>query len=227
MQGRAPAAAVALGLALALAPATASARERDAADDDGSLRLEQIDARGPVRFGAGYSSLLHAPVISLSFEDEIGVLRLGAAHLGVIVGMDGYRAPDLPNAEGDRARRGFLAVGGGANVALRLGRPLLSVGATGGPGWQSGGDSLLPRGFGVAGRAAVFPFYVTMTEGARCERGWFSTYVLSGLSVWGLARRDWVGVDSGNTLAAGVGIELGRNVLMPVLHQVMTGRCGT
>jgi hypothetical protein len=59
-----------------------------------------------------------------------------------------------------------------------------------------------------------------------CKGGWFQNYVLAGINVWGLARRDWVGVDSGNTYAAGAGADLARNVLLPVLHQTMVGKCG-
>lgn len=226
--------ALALPLALALCaavPSVAAANERD--DRDGArrdfawgLRLDEMDVRGPVRVGAGHSALLRAPVVSLSFQSEVAMARRGPAELTLVFGMDGYRGPDRPDAEGARARRGFLVVDGGVGLGLHLGRPLLSLAATAGPGWQSGGESLSPHGFGVAGRAAFFPLYVGLVEAVRCERGWFSSYVLSGLSVWGLARRDWVGIDSGSTVAAGIGFDLGRNVVLPVLHQAMTGRCG-
>jgi hypothetical protein len=196
--------------------------------DDGDRAREDwladLDFRGAVRGGPGYSTLFHSPVTSMSFEDEFSLFRLGrAGRFHIVFGMDGY-APGTP-FEKDPARRSFLSATLGAGVNVRLGGPLLVVNATTGPAW-SGDADVLPDALGLGARIALFPFYRPMKEDIECNGGWARTYVLSGLSAWGEAREDFLGKNSGSMLAGGIGFDLGRNVLLPILHQVLVGHCG-
>jgi hypothetical protein len=196
-------------------------------DDADAARKEwlaDLDFRGAVRAGPGYSKLFHSPVTSMSFEDEISIFRLGrAGRFHIVFGMDGY-APGTP-FEKDPSHRGFLAATVGAGINVRLGGPLFVANWTTGPAW-SGDAALMPDALGVGTRIALFPFYRPMKDDIECRGGWARAYILSGLSVWGVAREDFLGKDTGSMLAAGIGFDLGRNVLLPVMHQVLTGHCG-
>jgi hypothetical protein len=187
--------------------------------------LRNLDFRSPIRLGAGYSKIYHSNVIATGFEDEFNAIRLSdAAHFHVVFGMSGWSAKGL--FERDPARRSFLGTSFGGGVNVRVGRPLFSLSAAVGPGWSGNNDGLVPDGLGWGTHAIAFPLYVSMRQAIECDKGWFSTYVLSGLNVWGEARQDFFGSLRGMTVAAGGGIDLGRHFLMPILHEVFTGRCG-
>jgi hypothetical protein len=181
-----------------------------------------VDIVGPVRVGWGYSRLFEAQILSLSFEDELWWHRLSdGALLGVAFGMDGQRVlGDTP------APRGFLGTGIGPSLLLRPenGRPAVVVSGTAAPLWQSHEQETSLSGFGVAGRLEIWPFYQSIVEATECRRGTAQTYLLSGLHGWGLARYDWLGT-RGDSYAIGIGIDLGRNVLLPILGAVLGGSC--
>jgi hypothetical protein len=50
------------------------------------------------------------------------------------------------------------------------------------------------------------------------DRRWFRKHVLSGLSLWAGTRWDQVLDRRGNTWMGGVGLDLGRTVILPVLQ---------
>jgi hypothetical protein len=187
-----------------------------------AARADIFDLRAPVRVGFGYSRLYRARVLSVSFEDEMGLLRLAdGTLLELVFGMDGVRGPTVGGA-----RHGYLSVDAGTAISQRLGPggPLLVLGATFGPLFE-GNEDFAPHGVGVAARAELFPFYLDVGECARCTRGGFASFVLSGLSGWVLARQDWLGDAAAPTYAAGFGIDLARNFLFPVLDAVLGGVC--
>ncbi len=161
-------------------------------------------------------------MLSLSFEDELDIWRLGpSTMLGVVFGMDGQRA-----LESEIDTRSFLATGLGVDLAPRVDRggPLFVLSATAAPLWQSSNDSTSLSGFGVGLRGEVYPFYQSLTEAVGCDRGTLRTYVLSGLSGWALTRYDWLG-GRGQSAAVGFSIDLGREVLLPILGAVLRGSC--
>lgn len=181
----------------------------------------ELDVRGPVQIGWGYSRLFHSRVLSLGFHDELSVLQLSrSAQLDVAFGMDGQRTL------GPGPRRSFLATDLGVGLSVRVGdRGPLFVGTyTFAPLWHSSSDSTKLVGFGVGLRDEVFPFYQTLGEAVGCGRGALSTYVSSGLNGWVEARQDWMG-SSGPSIAGGFGIDLGREVLLPILGAAMHGSC--
>lgn len=187
-----------------------------------------VDLRGPVRVGTGYSMMYGARVLSLSFEDELQVMRLSDnVRLHVVFGMDGVRGPAFQNAAGETKHKGFVGfdVGPGLFFRARDKGPAFIVNGTIGPLWESSSDDLAPHGIGVVGRVELFPFYQDLAEAVSCPRGWFSTYVLSGTNGWALARQDWLGRAAGATYAVGLGFEIGRNLLLPILGAVLDGSC--
>ncbi|MBK7580757.1 MAG: hypothetical protein IPI67_11175 [Myxococcales bacterium] len=181
-----------------------------------------LDAIGSVRVGVGHSTLLDTRILSLSFEDQIRVHRLSdAVAVTAIFGMDAQRPLDP-----DSPRLGFLATGLGAGLLLhRLPGPALTLGLTGAPLWQSKDDSTHLAGFGAALRVEVYPFYQALTEAVQCRRGVIATYLLSGLHAWALGRRDFIGL-GGESWAMGLGFDLGRNAILPVLGAVLPAACG-
>lgn len=181
-----------------------------------------LDAIGSVRVGVGHSTLLDARILSLSFEDQIRVHRLSDA-VGVtgIFGMDAQRPLDF-----DSPRLGFLATGLGAGLLIHQPPgPALTLGLTGAPLWQSKDDTTHLAGFGAALRVEGYPFYQTLVEAVECRRGVLATYVLSGLHVWALGRRDFIGL-GGESWAIGLGFDLGRNAILPVMGAVLPAACG-
>jgi hypothetical protein len=181
-----------------------------------------LDAIGSVRVGVGHSTLLRARILSLSFEDQVRVHRLSdTVGITAIFGMDAQRPLDF-----DSPRLGFLATGLGAGLLIHQPPgPALTLGLTGAPLWQSKDDSTHLAGFGAALRVEGYPFYQTLIEAVHCRRGVIATYVLSGLHVWALGRRDFIGL-GGESWAMGFGFDLGRNAILPVLGAVLPAACG-
>jgi hypothetical protein len=181
----------------------------------------ELDVRGPIKVGWGYSHLFHSRVLSLAFDDELSVAQLSrSVQLDVVFGMDAQRTL----APGQR--RSFLATGLGAGVSARAGArgPLFVATGTFAPLWHSSSDSTKLIGFGVGLRGEAYPFYQTIMEAAECRRGTIATYVLSGLHGWGEVRQDWMG-SSGPSYAVGFGIDLGREVLLPILGAAFHSSC--
>lgn len=207
------------GVALSSRPLSAETLA-SAAPEEAPGELD-LDAIGSVRVGLGWSALLDTRVLSLSFEDQLRVYRLSdAVGVTVIFGMDGQRPLDF-----DSPRRGFLATGLGAGLLIHdAPGPAFTLGFVPAPLWQSRDDSTRLVGFGVGVRAEAYPFYQSLLEVVHCRRGAFSTYVLSGLHAWALGRQDFIGV-GGESWAAGLGFDLGRNVILPVLGAVLPAAC--
>src|SRR5579883_476004 len=206
------AASCAAGAAL-VAPSTARA------DEDEPIVGSMADVRAPVRGGWGYSSLYHSRVGSWSFEDEVSLWKIAERlRAQLLFGMDAVEAPTLELPGHDPRKQGYLAVALGAGVAARLGKPLAVLSGTMGPLFEDDPtNDFALHGFGVSARLEVFPYYPSLRECALCEHGILGSYVLSGLHAWVLGRQDWLGDRNGTTFAFGIGLDLGRNVLLPVL----------
>lgn len=206
--------------AATLAPAAASARTPLPTIEvvQPPRRLRLIDTRGPLQLGWGWSTLHRAPVYAVSFEAQVSMLEItDTTWLHLVFGESGVIAAVRP--PGDEPPPGFL----GADLGLGLSRyaprgPAFLLSGTAGPRWALGGpDSLRPHGYGVQGKAEVYPFYMTVPEIVTSDRGRFRRFVLSGLDLWVSSRWDHVLGRSGNTYAAGVGLDVGRSVILPVL----------
>jgi hypothetical protein len=178
------------------------------------------DGVGSIRSGLGYSELLRSRILSLSLEDQFRVYRISDdVGVTVVFGMDGQRPMD-----DQRDERGFLAVTVGAGLLFHAEPgPAFTVSATNGP-LLRGDESISQVGFGVGLRTEAYPFYQSLSEAVRCDRGTFATYVLSGLHGWALARQDWLG-GSGRSYAVGFGIDLGRNLMLPVFGLALDAAC--
>ena len=218
-------------LLLALLPAAAVlASGPDArADPDEPIVGSLADVRAPIRIGWGYSSLYHARVTSFSFEDELSLWKLAdGIRLQLLLGMDVVKAPNLDLPGHDPRPQGFMATALGVGLSFRLGRPLAVVTTTLGPLFEDDPtNDFALHGIGVSARAELFPFYPPLKECALCEHGILGSYVFSGLHGWVLAREDWMGARSGTTYAAGIGFEMGRNLLLPLLGALFGVGCSS
>lgn len=181
------------------------------------------DARGALRFGWGHSELFDASIFSLSFEDEITLRRLGDhAEVDLVVGLDSQSAPERTGP----AARSFVAGDVGLAILLRpkLRGPILVLGATMGALFAGGSEDWVD-GFGGAARAELFPMYRDLVDAVLCEEGAMRDWILSGFSVWVTARQDQLEGDSGASWAAGLGLELGRQAILPILAGLLDTSC--
>jgi hypothetical protein len=186
-----------------------------AADDD-----FDFDLRAPIRVGAGYSHIYDALVLSLSAEQEVSIIKLGeATRFDIILGADAVGPWSSPHVADSSMRKGYFGVGMGGGIFQRLAPhgAAAVLGATIGPLFEVE-DDFTPHGVGFTGRVEIFPFYLTMQEIDKCESDGLRTHLLSGLNGWVLARQDWIGSSSGATFAAGIGIDLARHILFPMIE---------
>lgn len=214
-------------LALALAPWPAGAFEPKREIEVGPVTVH--DLRGPYRIGVGTTRLFtrdQQPTLSMSFEDQIDVARLGPRLDAVAVwGMDVLTAPDAPRlvVDGDARSPGVLSVvfGGGLTWRIWPEGPFAVGTLALGPGWFSGNDDVAPQALTVTARAELYPFYKTIQESLRRDGAWMSSYVMSAISVWALSRQDFLGARHQTSMAAGVSVEIGRLLLVPALTLIL------
>lgn len=183
-------------------------------------RARIIDVRGPVQFGWGWSTLLDAPVYSMSFEASVSFFEitkttwlhftLGESAMVSALRRQGEESP------------GLFGVDAGLGLSRYASRgPAFLITGTIGPRWSRGGpERLRPDGFGVQAKAEVFPFYASIPELVEDDRGWFRRYVLSGTNLWVSGRYDQVQGQTGYAWSGGVGLDLGRSVILPTLMAV-------
>lgn len=217
------AAALAAGV---LAPALASARTPLPTVEvvQPPRRLRLLDVRGPVQFGWGWSNVYRAPVYAMSFEVQASVLELtDTTWLHLVFGESGVLSAVRP--AGAEKPPGFFGMDLGLGISRYAPRgPAFLLTATAGPRWASDGPQRLRSdGFGVQGKAEVYPFYMTVPEIIAGERRWLRRYVLSGVSLWVGTRWDQVLDRRGNTYAGGVGLDVGRTLMLPIT-QALVGR---
>jgi hypothetical protein len=217
--------------ACALAPATAVARTPlptiEVVQPE-RKRVRLLDVRFSVQAGYGYSLPRRASVLALGTEGHISFVELSpAAQLHIAYGVSGFIDP----SRGWQRRSGML----GADVGLGLSRhvaggPALVATVTAGPRWNTGhanaGADIQPThgaaalrvdGWGVVGKIDAYPFYRTIPEIVAKDAGWFREYILSGLHLWALVRYDALASSRGPTIAGGIGLDIGRTLLLPML----------
>ena len=219
-----------LVVSCALAPAVADARTPlptlEVVRPEKRVRL--LDVRWAAHVGYGYALARRAPVLTLGHEAHVSFVELSkAAQLHVALGTSGFVDP----SRGWHRRTGVF----GADVGFGLSRhvaggPALVATVTAGPRWEAQRDrfgadiqpsraaaSLRVDGWGVGARIDAYPFYLTIPEILHEDRHWFREYVLSGIHVWVATRYDVLRSGRGQTVAGGVGLDLGRALLVPIL----------
>lgn len=208
-------------VASVLAPALASARTPLPTVEvvQPPRRLRLLDVRGPVQLGWGWSNVYRAPAYAMSFEVQASMVELTeTTWLHFAFGESGVLSAVRP--AGAEQPPAFLGIDLGLGLSRYAPRgPAFLLTATAGPRWASDGPQRLRSdGFGVQGKAEVYPFYMTVPEIVATDRRWFRKHVLSGLSLWAGTRWDQVLDRRGNTWMGGVGLDLGRTVILPVLQ---------
>lgn len=184
-------------------------------------RVRLLDTRGPLQFGWGYSNIWKMPVYQIAFEAQgsfVEITKTTWLHFvfgeNVVLGAYPLR--------GGGKRPGMLGVDAGIGISrYASGGPAFIASVTGGPRWTMGRDRLAPDGAGIVGRADVYPFYRSIPELVEMERQWFRKYILSGLHVWVSARYDYAPAAQGNTYAGGVGLDVGRTLLLPIIERAV------
>jgi hypothetical protein len=191
-------------------------------------RVRLLDVRWAARVGYGYALGRRAAVLTLGHEAQVSFVELSkAAQLHIAFGTSGFVDP----SRGWHRRTGILGADLGFGLSRHVpGGPALVATITAGPRWDAnrtrfgadiqpsrGGSSLRVDGWGLVGRIDAYPFYMTIPEILHEERGWFREYVLSGLHVWVATRYDVLRTGRGQTVAGGVGLDLGRTILLPIL----------
>jgi hypothetical protein len=188
-------------------------------------RLRLIDVRGPVQFGWGWSNVYRAPAYAMSFETQVSLLEItDTTWLHLVFGESGVISAVRP-AGADQSP-GFLGLDMGLGLSRYAPRgPAFLLTGSAGPRWATDGpDRLRAHGYGVQGKAEVYPFFLTLSEILASDRGRFRRYVLSGLNLWVGGRWDQVLDRRGNTWTGGVGLDLGRTVLLPLLSSMHSRR---
>ena len=182
-------------------------------------RVRLLDVRGPVQFGGGWSGLWKTPVYAIAFEAQASFVEITeTTWLHFAFGESFLLAPYAPR--GVERRPGLM----GADFGLGLSRyapggPGVFFTVTGGPRWLLGGnDRIAPDGAGVVGRMDLYPFFRSIPELVEMRGQWFRKYVLSSVNLWVTARYDYTPSAHGNTYAGGVGLDVGRTILLPVIE---------
>jgi hypothetical protein len=210
-----------------LAPALASARTPLPTVEvvESPRRLRLIDVRGPMQMGWGWSNVYRTPAYSMSFEAQVSMLELTrTTWLHLVFGESGVLSAVRP-ANMERPP-GFLGIDLGVGISrFAPNGPAFLISGTAGPRWSTNGPQRLRSdGFGVQGKAEVYPFYMTVPEIVAGNRCWFRRYVLSGVSLWVGSRWDQVLDRRGNTWSGGVGLDVGRTLMLPVIQALHRGR---
>lgn len=187
------------------------------------------DARGAFRIGGGHSALFDAGIVSISFEDEITLRRLGDhAEIDVVFGLDSQSAPDGVDADGDRVERGFATFDLGLALLLRAkshGPTLVLGGTFGALSASSSSGAFSIDGYGGAVRVEIFPMYRDLVDAVVCREGPLRDWVFSGFSTWAVVRADRLSGDGGSSYAIGIGFELGRQVILPIMAAALDTSC--
>ncbi len=194
--------------ATALAFVTLEARAED------KPKLDLIDVRAPIRFGFAYTGITRAPEMSLSWGVEADVLRLSRRltfHLALDFEVNARL--DLPDQDPVSS---FSGVGLGAGLFyVTEGNVGLGLESTASLVFDA--NQLV--GAGVATRVFVYPFYLPIEDVLKHKQGRMSAWVKSSLSLWAMARADWVGADGrGGTLAFGWAVEVTRLIFLPYIE---------
>ena len=218
-----------LAVCCALAPAIADARTPLPTLEvvpPKKPRVRLLDVRWSAQIGYGYALARRSPVLAVGHEAHVSFVELSKAmQLHVALGSSGFLDP----SHGWQRRTGVVGADLGFGLSRHVaGGPALVATITAGPRWEAGRDrfgadlqpgeaSLRIDGWGLVGRIDAYPFYMTIPEIRDEERHWLREYVLSGLHVWVATRYDVLRSGRGQTVAGGIGLDLGRTLLVPIL----------
>lgn len=180
---------------------------------------DDVDVRWPLRFGMGYSAPYAVGAPHVGFDAEIQPPHLSESVAAfVFTSIDALYIPDAGTVQ--RAYAAFSigaglfihAPGIGPAVSLHLGLGLLS-----------GDDDVV--GGGVSLVANVYPYYFSLTDAIACRRGPFASYLASSVFLWTGGRLDVANESRGGIVSFGVGLDLSRSVLLPVIAYVLKKGC--
>lgn len=187
-----------------------------------------IDLRGPLRIGVGWSGPFKSPTVMGGFHDQVRFKSLLPwLGLELAAGLTFMSIPPPKGADADAPLRGYTTFDLGAGLSFRSkeGGPLAVVTGTLGMVFDSPADVLHVIGFGMAITTDVYPLYLDINEAGRCEKGAAYTYIGSALFFWTSLRDDIFGDANAPSWAAGFGLDVARSMLLPPLGLVLHEAC--
>lgn len=190
---------------------------------------DEIDFRGPLRLGVGWTGPLKAPAVLGGFHDQFRLWKpLPWLGVEVVGGLGFVGAPPAPGFGPDTPLRGFSSFDLGAGLSFRSekGGPLLVTSAMVGLVFDSPNDTLEVIGAGFTFTADVYPLYLNTEEAIRCDKGAAYTYIGSGLFMWTQLRDDIFTEGAvGASWAAGFGVDVVRAMMLPPIAAVLHEGC--
>ncbi len=189
---------------------------------------DKLDFRGPLRLGIGWSGPFKSSEVTGSYQLQVRFLRL-TPWMGLegMYGLTFVGVPPLREAGPNAPLRGFTSLDLGAGLSFRSekGGPLVVTSGTAGIIFDAPDDTIRVIGFGMALTTEVYPLYLDISEAIECEKGALYTYVGSGLFLWSSLRDDFFAGAAAPSWAAGIGIDLGRTLMLPPLGYAMQKGC--
>jgi len=172
-----------------------------------------------------YSAPYAVSALHVGFDAEIQPPHLSkrvAAFL--FTSIDGIFIPDAgtPAAPVERSYSSIVIGGGlfvhspgiGPAVSLHLGLGLLTR-----------GNDVVGGGFSFV--ANVYPYYFSITDAIECQRGPFASYLASSVFMWTGGRLDVANESRGGLVSFGVGLDISRSVLLPLIAYALKKGCST
>jgi len=179
--------------------------------------------RWPLRVGMAYSAPYAVSAVHWGIDTEFQ-----APHLSKSVAVflaTAVDAVDIPDA-GTPAQpyeRAFSSIylGGGIFVHTPGIGPAVTL--------TLGGGILMRKedvvGGGVSLVVNVYPYYYSVVDAVECARGPYAAYLASSLFFWTGGRLDVANESRGGTVSFGVGMDISRSVLLPVIAYAMKQGC--
>jgi hypothetical protein len=176
---------------------------------------DEIDLRGPVRFGFAYTALSRAPAFTWSWGLEADLIHV-TPRLAFTAAFDFDTAarPDLPDKD---PRSAFSDLGLGAGFFYCT-EGDIGFGATTTVSITFNAQDVTGASF--ATRFYVIPFYLNINESVRHMDN-FGMWVRSSLSFWVSGRLSFTGDGNGTTLGFGGSVDIMRIFFLPYLDFLM------
>lgn len=179
--------------------------------------------RWPLRVGMAYSAPYAVSAAHWGIDTEIQAPHVSkSVAVFFATAVDGIDIPDA-GTPAQPYERAFSSVFLGGGIFLHTPGIGPAVSVTLGGGLLFRGDDVV--GGGVSLVATVYPYYYSMTDAVECARGPFAAYLASSLFLWTGGRLDAANESRGGTVSFGVGMDISRSVLLPVIAYAMKAGC--
>ena len=170
-----------------------------------------------------YSGPYAVSALHWGFDAEIQpphITESVAAFLFTSIDSVGIPDAGTPQQPYERAYSS-IAIGGGLFIHTPGIGPAVSLHLS--AGLLGRGEDIVGGGFALV--ANVYPYYVSVIDAIKCERGPFSAYLASSLFLWTGGRLDVLNESRGGIVSFGVGLDMSRSILLPVIAYALKEGC--